>query len=104
MSEFKIHEVATGQNHIYDTALNGMECEIIEGLQIRRLTHKVSGLNDYRECYRVKWANGKILCAQPGYLRKKKPPQEKMGDWELIEIGTGWSPFKVTAPKEKQSV
>lgn len=104
MSKFSVGEIAVGQNFNHDAECNGMEGEIIGELKIRTSTGRTTGIVTTELKYVIKWKDWGRGCVRPYNLRKKKPPQIKMGDWELIEIGTGWSPFKVTAPKEKQNV
>jgi hypothetical protein len=74
MSEFKVGEVAIGQNFEYFPEHNGMECEIIGGLAIRMRMNSHDGTLITDHCYIVVWANGVRCTVSPGYLRKRNPP------------------------------
>jgi len=57
--------------------MNGSEVEIISPYEMQ---YTRSG--DYMG-YMVQTAVGRFSC-RPEYLRKKRPPREPLGDWELI--------------------
>lgn len=92
---FRIGEVAVGQNFMHRLVRNGMECEIIGGLELRSNTNSYDDKVTKGLRYRVRWADGLISGQEPEYLRKKKPPQET-STWEAVQQLTNWNPQKVT--------
>ena len=73
MSDFKVGEIAIGCNMQFDTAYNGMECEILEGVQTA--TALFGGRWKTIDAYWVMWQNGTESWAPTSRLRKKRPPE-----------------------------
>lgn len=98
MSNFRIGEIAIGQNIIGYPEYNGMECEIIRGLCSRRIHNGLTGEDmGVRDVYRVKWADGERSSQEPHQLRKKHEP----GNWDDLKDEYGkiiWIPM-ITAGK-----
>ena len=89
MSQFKVGDICIGQNFINHAILNGMECQIIGGLESRHIRNKNNTY--FAQRYRVKWSDGCITAAQHLHLRLKKPPRREIDtltSWELC----GWQP------------
>lgn len=74
MSAFKIGEILIGQNLIFETQCNGMECEIIGGLSLRRWENRATKEIGMSPLYLVRWADGIISAQAPHELRRRKPP------------------------------
>lgn len=71
MSEqFKVGEVATIQNAVFDLWLNGQDCTVVRGL------HRIqdSRTGEIFIGYSVELPNGKPLGCHPHQLKKRKPP------------------------------
>lgn len=91
---FKVGDVGIGQNFVNDPTRNGMECEIIGGLEMR-----LSFTESRREFtrglrYQVKWADGLTTDQEAYYLRPKRPPRHWLNEvviWESV----GWMPMDV---------
>lgn len=79
MAKFSVGEIAIGQNHTRSLECNGMECEIIGGLSLRKAINLHTLEKERKLFYRVAWADGMITCTSEHNLRKKKPPKEI--DW-----------------------
>ena len=97
----KVGDIAIGQNFIVNIERNGMECEIIGGLEMR-LAHCVN-TGEITECmrYKVRWADGLIWNQKPPYLRKKHPPSQPSASARqamLDCIRKAQQPAKVGAP------
>lgn len=77
--QFKVGEICIGQYFVIDTELNGMECEIIGGLEnavgIDRLRRIHMG-----PAYLVRWANAEVSSVYPHNLRRK-PPKQSTDAW-----------------------
>lgn len=69
-SAFKIGEVAILCNARFNPSLNGMECEITGGLELREVTQDSS----IALRYAVRGADGNDYHADPHQLRRRKPP------------------------------
>lgn len=80
MSNFKVGDMAIGQNFVTDVQFNGMECEII-GNYDRHLGIGRDGDLRPIEGYKVLWANGK-KSIQKEYQLKKKYDGDNVVDWE----------------------
>jgi hypothetical protein len=99
MSEqFKVGDIAVGIGFTTapNTNLNGMECEIIGPLQVRCVKLIPEGLDAYKLCYHVRWADGKETAAHPRNLRRKQPPKsareiDTLVSWE----DCAWKPMHV---------
>jgi hypothetical protein len=76
---FKVGEVVEGCNHIYDTHLNGMQCEITGGLAIRNGINPLGVAQD-ASAYLVRWPSGIETNTEPRYLRRRKPPASHTGE------------------------
>lgn len=90
---FKVGDVCVGQYFLTHTEYNGMECEVIEGLALRRW-YTDSGRAGEDLCYRVRWANGYVSSQQGYNLRPKRPPKRAIDEvvsWESV----GWMPMDV---------
>jgi hypothetical protein len=90
---FKVGEICIGQNFLTNTECNGMEREIIGGLELREWMTP-DGRKGMDMSYMVRWADGHE-CSQIGYnLRPKRPPKRAIDEvvsWETV----GWMPFEV---------
>lgn len=98
MSKFNVGDIAILVYSKYHPQWVGEACEII-GVN-------VISLDGVPHDYAIQYKNipghpitGRWV-ADEYQLRKKKPP---MGRREDVEEFTGWSPFKVIVPKEKQN-
>ena len=91
MSKFNFHEIAVGQNFIKDIQWNGMECEIIGGLQEREAFYLMASEAHKVLSYKVKWMDGSISIQPEHNLKKKKPPQEQLKTWEELKKDLGMS-------------
>lgn len=88
MDSFSVDEIAIGFN-MSQNSYNGMECEIREPLDTRRIGSiygipcKIFSI----PCYLVQWANGAESAVPPENLRKR-PPKEDARKWfdENIKI------------------
>ena len=79
-NQFKVGDVCIGQNHFMHTQFNGMQCEVIGGLEFRhgRLYGTLVPVNEFQ--YEVLWANGETTNALPYQLRLKRPPAQSGED------------------------
>jgi len=102
MDKFQIGEIVIGQGFTYNPERNGMECEIIEGVLIRRVRWK-GGREGEELTYLVKWPDGELTAQEPHQLRKKKHPQD-LSSWEAVQEQTGWSPQKVGMPSKSATI
>lgn len=73
MDVFKVGEVVVGQHFIFDTHRNGMEGEIVVGLHMGTIPHRITG-TPIELGYGVRWADGDLRMAAPVNLRRRKPP------------------------------
>jgi hypothetical protein len=71
MSTFKVGEIAIGCNYITLPDRNGMECEIIEPLQLVTALECGRGVMTTKLRYGVRWTDGLESVTQPFALRKK---------------------------------
>jgi hypothetical protein len=75
MSEqFKVGDVCVGQNFVFSTDRNGMECTVIGGLQMRPGINHITGKAAWEMLYDVRWADGAESFQEPYTLRRKRPP------------------------------
>lgn len=91
MANFRINEIAIGQNINSSPEYNGMECEVICGLQKQTVRWSDGRLTHDEPVYEVTWANGETLCVRPNNLRKRHEP----GNWEDLKDEFGkpiWNP------------
>lgn len=93
--QFKIGEIVVGQNFTVTTKYNGMEAEIIGGLEFRR-ARTSHGKLERGSMYRVQWADGKITSQFPHELRRKKPPKREI-DTVVAWSDCAWRPAGVPA-------
>jgi hypothetical protein len=94
---FKVGDVCVGQNFIYDTCRNAMECTIVAGLEMRACFHAVVGANR-RYCYLVEWEDGVVATVGPMNLRRKEPPKPAREiDTVVSWSDCAWSPERVPA-------
>lgn len=91
--QFKVGEVLVGQNHIFDTSLNGMECTVVEGLEMRTSFATGVGLEEGM-AYVVEWADGRVWDCDPRNLRRKQPPT---GEESILRMFTAPAPREVEA-------
>jgi hypothetical protein len=70
---FAVGEIVEGCNHIYDTHLNGMQCEITGRLAIRNGINPL-GVEQDISAYFVRWSSGIETNTEPRNLRRRKPP------------------------------
>lgn len=78
MSNFKVGEIAIGQNYTFDIRRNNAECEIIGPLEKRNGIDSVTGRRVRVIGYRVRWACGESAIATPEKLRRKPPAADSM--------------------------
>lgn len=72
---FKVGEIVVGQNITSQPEYNGMEAEIIGGLEPRRCHRNATGeVLGTVMTYAVRWANGLVTAQEPHKLRRRKPP------------------------------
>ena len=94
--KFEVGEIATGQNFIISTELNGAEIEITS--LPRLITPYDIGSDKMGEegfYYGVKIKGNAVNRLKQKFLRKKKPPKEELSTWEEIQKLTSWTPEKV---------
>lgn len=74
---FKVGEIAIGQNFLVNTECNGMECEVLDGLEFVPIPicAKTGEALPPAMCYFVEWAYGVVSEVSPSNLRKKRPPE-----------------------------
>jgi hypothetical protein len=91
MSKFEIGEIVIGQHFVHSTCLNGVELEVVRGLESRLIEfiNRVPCVPQTLIGYGIRHPAGYITHIEPYYLRKKKPPKEI--DWvkmcKLNQIG-----------------
>lgn len=73
---FKVGEIAILQNSDYFTEYNGVECEILKGLNVHKIQHMDMMKKSHRLSYFAQMADGMRLNAAPHQLRKKPLPDE----------------------------
>jgi hypothetical protein len=73
-AQFKVGDICVGQNFVVSKKRNGMECEVIGGLEWRRSINVTSLIERDILCYMVRWADGGETCQAPIFLRYKNPP------------------------------
>lgn len=96
MSNFKVGDVCIGQNYVLSTERNGLECEILEGLQDRFFRNNHTQSLEYGQAYLVRWSDGDVWAVKHYQLRKKQPPKREIDtivSWE----NCAWSPEKERA-------
>lgn len=82
---FKVGEIAIMVDLRLWPEYNGCECEIIGGLEMREFwSDRDHTRHGYGVRYRGRAADGRTMAIRPENLRKRKPPREELGDWELI--------------------
>lgn len=81
---FAIGEVAVMHSLIYLPELNGLECEIIDGLHTHPAKPRPWNPSGKKYGYRVRTADGKTAIVDPRNLRKKRPPRDdfKVVRWD----------------------
>ncbi len=90
---FEIGEIVVGQNFTNSTNLNGVEMEVVAGLENRIIT-RMNGLpcaSHESNGYGIRHPSGHTTYIEPYYLRKKKPPE---ASWEEIQSWAKWNPTK----------
>lgn len=82
MSEsFKVGTICIGQNFKeHATFRNGMECEIVNGLQLKESRNIHTGRINTKPRYQVRWVDGTVLWYSPIHLRRK-PPKQSDSQW-----------------------
>lgn len=71
MAKFKVGDICIGQNFIFDTECNGMECEIIGGYELREGLWSGNLFPEKCYCYEVVWADGYICNAKEFNLKPR---------------------------------
>lgn len=92
---FKVGEIVVGQNHVYDTEYNGMEGQIVEGLETRRWVTE-RGEHGKGFVYVVEWATGERCATEPKNIRRKPPHKREIDtvvSWDIC----AWRPVGVPA-------
>jgi hypothetical protein len=74
--QFKVDEIAIGQNFTFSLNRNDMECEILAGPLESGICKclATSEILPSSICYIVQWADGDTVYVEPKNLRKKRPP------------------------------
>ena len=95
---FHVGEIATYMNFVVRTEYNGVECEIIGGLEMRMASLSEWGLPPFKcMSYLTRASDGRIFVVVPHRLRKKRPPStydgSNVGRWDDCP----WQPERVTA-------
>lgn len=89
---FKVGDICIGQHFLRHTEYNGMECEIIGGLDLRQWG-AADGRMGEDMSYRVRWADGTVSNQLGHNLRPKRPRHwlNEVVSWETV----GWMPMDV---------
>lgn len=76
MEHYKVGEIVIGQNFQNSTHLNGVECQIVKGLDFAFDCYSLAtGRNlGPSSFYEVQWPDGSIIPVRPQNLRRKQPP------------------------------
>lgn len=83
MSSFSVGDLAVGQNARWDFTRNGMDCEVVLGLEVRPYWRRdIGGEICMAPCYVVRWADGEISAALPDQLRRRPEPP----NWEKLAM------------------
>lgn len=95
MKPFNVGDIAVGQNFAHATFRNGMECEIVKGLEVRkgRLVHNGVKINE--PMYMAKWADGELTGVLPAYLRRK--PSRSDDAWLMQKMNQILNPQNLDA-------
>ncbi len=103
MNQFKVGDICVGVGHVKDTHRNGVECEIVGGLE-NRLCGEF-GDAKFFECYLVAWADEwkstpsvQLQTALHQKLRRKQTPQTFTGEQRIAQL------FNVTITAGKVEV
>jgi hypothetical protein len=91
MSNFKIGDIAIGQNFTVDVECNGKECIVLSEYKTHVVHDDVHFLRPV-EGYFVEWENGNRGVVEPHKLRKKYDGDE-ITDWENCV----WKPMEELA-------
>lgn len=94
---FKVGDICIGQNFVYATQYNGMECEIVGAPYIGPCVGAVTG--EYYPpalLYPVLWADGDVSVQMAHELRLRKPPSEFKGEQIIKSLFTD-TPIKELA-------
>lgn len=94
MSNFKVGEICIGQNMIYTTQYNGMECTVTGELTVRAYKCRDTGVRMHGVGYRVRWADGKVTFTKHHNLRRK-PPQQDLTAWATAKVQDITKPVNV---------
>lgn len=93
---FKVGEIAIGQNFVHNIERNGMECEVIGGLEMRTGYGSSTGDRITGMSYLVQWSDGMIRVQRPFQLRKKFPPSHYAAQQAMLDcISKAKQPAKV---------
>lgn len=94
---FKVGDICIGQNMVWTTHYNGMDCEIVGPLELRRIVDlsKDGQLID-ELCYHVRWADGEETAVPPEKLRRK-PPKPDTDAWAMDKVQQLLKPLQVDA-------
>lgn len=94
MSEqFKVNEVAIGQNFVNRSKYNGVECEIIGGLELHTCIRPNGEVHTVMR-YLVAWADGVVAAVAHCHLRRRKSPAT--GEASILAL------FKGTPQRQKE--
>lgn len=75
MSILKVGDICIGQNLVNRPSYNGVECEIIGGLELRNISYHSEEPNKFKRVgYAVKWQDGSISSQTIHHLRRKSLP------------------------------
>lgn len=87
IKEYAIGAICTGHNILPDE-YNGLECEILGGLEMRGWWNEETGEPGESLCYHVRWATGEETHQEHHELRKKEPPAANTGEMRIKEMFT----------------
>lgn len=94
-AQFKVGDICVGQNLIYCPEINGMECTIVEGLEMRKWVLD-NGEKGESLTYVVIWSDGERTAQAPHELRRKQPPKREI-DTVVSWKNCAWQPAGVPA-------
>ena len=83
---FKVGEILIGQNMIMVTRCNGMECEVIGGLEMRDWRCEITGDFGQSMTYEVRWADGGVTVQEQNELRRRKPPAADSNERRFVQL------------------